>query len=218
MILKNLGEQNTVLNKFVAEIRDRNIQKDPLRFRRNLERIGEIFAYEISRTLAYESKDVETPLGVATCRIPSDKVLIGTIIRAGLAMQQGFLNYFDGAQNAFISTYRKIGKDNAMTLRVESSSAPSVEGKVLILADAVIATGSSLEVAYNHLLETGTPKHTHLVCCIASESGVAHIMKTLPGENVTLWVCAVDEELTSRSFIVPGLGDVGDLAFGPKHD
>jgi len=218
MEIINLGNGNTVLNRFIAEIRDRNIQKDPMRFRRNLERIGEICAYEISKTLDYTTKDVETPLGIARCSTPDDAMVLGTILRAGLPIHQGILNYFDRAQNAFISIYRKYSKDNSLKIMVESSSSPSIDGKVLILADTMTATGASLIMAYRHLLEKGTPKQVHLVCAIASESGMENIQKTLGGENITVWVCAVDEELTSKSFIVPGLGDAGDLAFGNKHE
>jgi len=218
MEIINLGHADTLLNRFVAEIRDRNIQKDPMRFRRNLERIGEICAYEISKTMDYSPKDVETPLGIARCSTPDDSIVLGTILRAGLPIHQGILNFFDRSQNAFISVYRKYSKDNSLKIMVESSSSPSIEGKVLILADTMIATGASLIMAYKHLLEKGAPKKVHLVCAIASESGIENIQKTLGGENITLWVCAVDEELTSKSFVVPGLGDAGDLAFGSKRD
>lgn len=216
MKIINLGKENTLLNSFIAEIRDRSVQKDPLRFRRNLERIGEICAYEISRTLEYSTKNVETPLGIAEVNTPDDLIVLGTILRAGLPFHQGLLNFFDKSQNAFVSIYRKYSKDNTLKMMVESASSPSIEGKVLIMADTVTATGASMVMAYRHLLGKGAPKHVHLVCAIASESGLEHIQKTLGGEDITVWVCAVDEELTSKSFIVPGLGDAGDLAYGNK--
>ncbi len=216
MTIINLGEQNSVLNKFVAEIRDQVIQKDSMRFRRNIERIGEIFAYEISRKLNYESRQVTTPLGIAECRIPDDKIVIASILRAALPLHTGILNIFDNAQNAFIAAYRKYSKDNSFTIQIEYASKPSIEGKTLILADTMLATGSSVVLTYNRLCETEKPEHTHLVCPIASRNGIEYISKHMPHKSVTLWVAAVDEELTNKSYIVPGLGDAGDLAFGSK--
>mgnify|MGYP003293634573 CR=1 FL=1 len=212
----NLGEQNSVLNKFVAELRDKNIQKDSLRFRRNLERIGEIFAYEISKTLEYSQKEVVTPLGIANCSVPEENLILGTIMRAGLPVHNGILNIFDKAQNAFIAAYRKYGKDNKFTIHIEYISSPKVEGKILVLADSMLATGSSMVLAYNKMCELGEPAHTHIVCPIASEQSLGHLSRNLPHKKVTLWVAAVDEELTNKSFIVPGIGDAGDLAYGDK--
>ncbi|MDD2491610.1 MAG: uracil phosphoribosyltransferase [Bacteroidales bacterium] len=216
MKIINLGEKDSVLNSFIAEIRDHIIQKDSMRFRRNLERIGEIFAYEISRTLNYSEKDVVTPLGIAKCRTHDNEVVIASIMRAGLPLHDGILHYFDKAQNAFIAAYRKYGKDNKFTIQIEYASSPSVEGKMLILADTMLATGSSVVLTYNKLCENATPVHTHLVCPIASTEGIEYLSKHLPHKNTTLWVGAIDEELTIKSYIVPGLGDAGDLAYGDK--
>lgn len=216
MKVVNLGESNSILNKFVAQMRDKDIQKDSMRFRRNLERIGEIFAYEISKTMNASEKSVVTPLGIASVPVYDEQVVLATILRAGLPLHQGLLNYFDDAQNAFVATYRKYHKGEDFHIDVEYSSSPSLEGKMLVLADTMLATGSSLEVTYKKLCEQGQPSHTHLVCPIASAYAVEYLQKHLPEEGVTLWIAAVDEELTSRAYIVPGLGDAGDLAFGSK--
>ena len=210
----NLGEQNSVLNQFIAEIRDKQIQKDSMRFRRNLERIGEIFAYEISKTLNYANSEVTTPLGIAQCNLPADNIVVSTILRAGLPLHNGILNYFDKAQNAFVAAYRKYGKDNKFTIQFEYASTPSIEDKILIIADTMLATGSSLVLAYQRLCESGEPAHTHLVCPIASAQSLGYLSKHLPHKKVTLWVAAVDQELTNKSYIVPGLGDAGDRIFG----
>ena len=212
----NLGEQNSVLNQFVSEIRDVNIQKDSLRFRRNLERIGEIFAYEISKTLNYVPSEVETPLGIANIQLCNQTIVLGTILRAGLPLHQGLLNYFDCAQNSFIAAYRKYGKDNKFTIQIEYASSPKLEGKILILADTMLATGASIVLAYEKLCQEGEPIHTHLVCPITSAYSIDYLAKHLPHKRVTLWVSAIDEELTNKSYIVPGLGDAGDLAYGEK--
>ena len=187
-----------------------------MRFRRNLERVGEIFAYEISKTLNYSETEVTTPLGIAKCQLSDDELVISTVLRAGLPLQNGILTYFDSAQNSFIAAYRKYGKDNKFTIQIEYMSSPKIEGKTLILADTMLATGSSIVLAYNKLCELGEPAHTHLVCPIASEFSLGYLSKHLPHKKVTLWVAAVDEELTNKSYIVPGLGDAGDLAFGSK--
>ena len=212
----NLGLENSVLNKFVSQMRDRNIQKDSLRFRRNLERLGEIFAYEISRTLDYSPKEFVTPLGIASIPTYDDKVVVATILRAGLPLHQGILNFFDDAQNAFVAAYRKYDKGEDFHINIEYISTPDLEGKTLILADTMLATGASLEIAYKKLCEQGEPAHTHLVCPISSAYAVEYLQKHLPADKVTLWVAAIDEELTSHSYIVPGLGDAGDLAYGIK--
>lgn len=212
----NLGENNSILNRYVAELRDKEIQKDSMRFRRNLERIGEIFAYEISKTLEYNQKEVVTPLGIANCSVPEENLILGTIMRAGLPVHNGILNIFDKAQNAFIAAYRKYGKDNKFTIHIEYISSPKVEGKILVLADSMLATGSSMVLAYNKMCELGEPAHTHIVCPIASEQSLGYLSRNLPHKKVTLWVAAVDEELTNKSFIVPGIGDAGDLAYGNK--
>lgn len=217
MELHILSKQNTVLNKFIAQIRDKAVQKDPMRFRRNLERIGEITAYEISKTFDYKSCAVETPLGEAAMEVIDDRIVIATILRAGLPYHQGFLNYFDDAQNAFVSAYRKSTKDGKFTVKVEYISCGNLEGKTLLLVDPMLATGSSLVLAYNALCERGgTPAHTHVAAVIASEQGIDYVTKNMPRQTTTIWAAAVDEELTSRSYIVPGIGDAGDLAYGEK--
>ena len=212
----NLGESNTILNTFVSQIRDREIQKDSMRFRRNLERLGEIFAYEISKTLEYSEKPVTTPLGIADISTYDDKIVVATILRAGLPLHRGIINYFDDVQNAFVAAYRKYDKGEGFHINIEYASSPDLEGKTLIIADTMLATGSSLEIAYNKLCENGQPKHTHIVCPIASAYAVEYLQKNIDGEKATLWVAAIDEELTSKSYIVPGLGDAGDLAYGIK--
>ena len=216
MKIINLCENNSILNQFIAEIRDQKIQKDSMRFRRNLERIGEIFAYEISKNLEYTTTDVTTPLGITQCNLLNNNLVIATILRAGLPLHTGLLNYFDKAQNAFIAAYRKYGKDNKFTIQVEYASTPTIDGKTLIIADTMLATGSSLVLAYQKLCESGEPAHTHIVCPIASEQSLGYLSKHLPHKKVTLWIAAVDQELTNKSYIFPGLGDAGDLAFGEK--
>ena len=216
MKINTLNEKNSIFNRFIAEMRDIQIQKDAMRFRRNLERIGEIFAYEISKTLDYNAIEVQTPLGIATCHVPADQIVITSILRAGIPMHYGLLNYFDKAQNAFIAAYRKYGKDNKFTIQLEYMASPNIEEKVLILTDPMLATGASALLTYQSLLQKGTPKHCHFVSAIASKEGVASLMRQLPKKGVTLWLGAIDEELTIKSFIVPGLGDAGDLAFGEK--
>ena len=216
MKVNNLGEQNSILNKFVAQMRDKDIQKDSMRFRRNLERLGEIFAYEISRTMKASDREVVTPLGIASIPVYDENVVVATILRAGLPLHQGILNYFDDAQNAFVAAYRKYDKGEDFHIQIEYASTPDLSGKTLILADTMLATGASLEIAYKRLCEEGQPYHTHFVCPISSAYAVEYLQKHLPEEGVTLWVAAIDEELTSHSYIVPGLGDAGDLAFGVK--
>lgn len=217
MTVHVLNQQNTLLNKFISEIRDREVQKDAMRFRRNLERIGEVTAYEISRELNYAPRTVTTPLGEAVVQTIDDKIVLATILRAGLPFHQGFLNYFDGAQNAFVSAYRKSTKDGKFTVKVEYISCGDLEGKTLLLVDPMLATGSSLVLAYEALCEKGgQPAHTHVAAVIASEQGLDYVQKHMPGATTTVWCAAVDEELTSRSYIVPGIGDAGDLAYGEK--
>ena len=216
MKINILSEQNSVLNSFLSEIRDREIQQDPMRFRRNLERIGEVTAYEISKPLNYSPRTVETPLGEAIVQQIDDKLVIATILRAGLPFHQVFLNYLDRAQNAFLSAYRKNHKDGSFTVKVEYISCGELEGKTLLLVDPLLATGQSLVLAYEAMCERcGTPAELHVAAVIASEQGVDYVKNYLPA-NSTLWAAAVDEELTSKFYIVPGLGDAGDLAFGEK--
>ncbi|MDD5911605.1 MAG: uracil phosphoribosyltransferase [Bacteroidales bacterium] len=212
----NLGENNTILNRFVAQMRDKVVQKDSMRFRKNLERVGQIFAYEISKTLNYSEKPVMTPLGIANINTHDDKVVVATILRAGLPLHEGILSYFDDAQNAFVAAYRKYDKGEDFHINIEYSSTPDLNGKTLILADTMLATGASLEIAYKKLCEDGEPSYTHLVCPISSAYAVEYLQKNLLADNITLWVAAIDEELTSHSYIVPGLGDAGDLAYGEK--
>lgn len=212
-----LSKENSIFNKFIAEIRDREIQRDSMRFRRNLERIGEVMGYEISRSLNYVSRIVETPLGEASVEMISDKIVLATILRAGLPMHQGFLNYFDDAESAFVSAYRKSSKDGSFKVKVEYISSCDLEGKTLILADPMLATGTSLVLAYEALIaKGGEPAHTHVASIIASEQGIDYASRHLPSRKTTMWLGAVDAELTSRSYIVPGIGDAGDLAFGEK--
>ena len=212
-----LNKENTILNKFIAQIRDREVQRDSMRFRRNLERVGEVMSYEISRTLNYKTQIVETPLGEAAVEMISDKIVVATIMRAGLPLHQGFLNYFDDAESAFISTYRKSSKDGSFKVNVEYVSSCNFEGKTLILVDPLLATGTSLVLAYEALIaKGGEPNHTHIATVVASEQGLDYVKHHLPSRSTTLWVGAVDAELTSRSYIVPGIGDAGDLAFGEK--
>lgn len=212
----NLGESNSVLNNFMSQLRDKDIQKDRMRFRRNLERVGEIFAYEISKVLDYSTKKVCTPLGIADIPTYDNQLVIATILRAGLPLHQGILNVFDNAQNAFVAAYRKYDRGDDFHINIEYASSPDLNGKTLILADTMLATGSSLEITYNRLLEDGEPAYTHLVCPVSSVFAVDYIKRHLPSDKVTLWVAAIDEELTTHSYIVPGLGDAGDLAFGDK--
>lgn len=216
MKIINLSNENSVLNNFIAEIRDKSVQKDSMRFRRNLERIGEIFAYEISRKLNYENREIATPLGIANCNIISDNLVAASILRAGLPLHNGIINYFDKAQNAFIAAYRKYGNDNEFEIKIEYITSPSIENKILVMSDTMLATGSSLLLAYEKLTENGKPAFTHFVCPIASVYGVEYISAHLTNKNVILWVGAIDEELTNKSYIVPGLGDAGDLAYGSK--
>jgi uracil phosphoribosyltransferase len=218
MELINLGEQNSIFNQFISEIRDINIQTDSLRFRKNIERIGEIFAYEISKRLEYSTREVTTPLGIARVNVPESFPILATILRAGLPLHQGLLNYFDKSGNAFISAYRKYIDQKDFVIEFEYIASPSLDEKVVILSDPMLATGSSLEISYHALLQKGTPKHVHLAAIIASRKGVEYVVSHLPSENCTLWVGAIDEDLNEHSYIVPGLGDAGDLAYGEKLD
>ena len=212
-----LSKGNSIFNKFIAQIRDREVQRDSMRFRRNMERIGEVMSYEISRSLNYKTHVVETPLGEASIEMISDKIVLATILRAGLPLHQGFLNYFDDAESAFVSAYRKSSKDGSFKVKVEYISSCNLEGKTLILVDPMLATGTSLVLAYEALIaKGGEPEHTHIASVIASEQGVDYVTRHLPSRTTTLWLGAVDADLTSRSYIVPGIGDAGDLAFGEK--
>ncbi len=211
-----LSQQQSIFNQFIAELRDTSIQSDSMRFRKNLERIGEIISYEISKTMEYESRETTTPLGIAQTSHLKAQPVIATILRAGLPIHLGVLNYFDRADNAFISAYRRHHKDNTFDIHVEYVSSPNIEDKVLIMCDPMIATGSSIVLAYKAILAKGMPKHVHIVSAISSKQGVDYVMANMPTQNFTIWCGAVDEELTAHSYIVPGLGDAGDLAFGEK--
>ena len=210
-----LGNYNSLISVFIAELRDIEIQKDSMRFRRNLERLGEIFAYEISKTLEYVENEVVTPLGIAPCKVLKTQPVIATILRAGLPVHQGLLNYFDKSENAFISAYRKHHKDTSFEIKIEYLSSPSLDDKVLIICDPMLATGQSMLLAYKALLKMGKPKHVHIIGLIASLEGLNYIKSHFP-DNTTFWLGAVDDELTVKSYIVPGLGDAGDLAYGKK--
>lgn len=211
-----LNKQNSILNKFLAQIRDKQIQQDSMRFRRNIERIGEIMAYEISKALDYKPQMVETPLGEAQVEMIEDKVVLATVLRAGLPLHHGFLNYFDDAQNAFVSAYRHHSKSNEFKIVVEYISSCDLEGKTLILVDPMLATGASLVKTYEALCERcGRPARTIVASVIASEQGVDYAVNNMP-KSTSLWVGAVDSELTSKCYIVPGIGDAGDLCFGKK--
>ena len=211
-----LSSQNSLLNLFIAEMRDETIQKDSMRFRRNMERIGEIMAYEISKHLKYETKEITTPLGISNMNLPILPIVNATILRAGLPLHQGILNYFDTAENAFISAHRKYHNDASFTIQFEHLSGPSIKDKILILSDPMLASGASMEIAYKALIERGKPKHTHIVTIIASNQGINYVKKHIPMKDVTIWAGDVDDELTVKSYIVPGLGDAGDLAYGSK--
>ena len=215
--VNNLGDRHSVFNQYMSEIRDLTVQADSMRFRRNLERVGEIMAYEISKTMDYEIRSVNTPLGVSECEVMVSQPVLATILRAGLPMHQGFLNYFDRAENTFVSAYRiHHNDDDAFDVEIEYLASPDLEGKTVILCDPMLATGSSMVLAYKALLERGTPRHIHVATVIASEQGIGFIQQNMPDET-TVWTGAVDKELTPRSYIVPGLGDAGDLAYGSKQ-
>jgi uracil phosphoribosyltransferase len=212
----DFSQSDSIVNKFVAELRDVNIQNDRMRFRRNVERIGEVIAYEISKTLHYEDATVSTPLGVADVRLPDDQIVAGTILRAGLPLHGGVLNVFDGAENAFVSAYRKYDDEINFDIHIEYIASPALDGKVLILCDPMLATGGSMELAYEALLTKGTPEKIHIISIIASREAVDYIAEHFP-EDTTLWVGAIDEFLDPHKYIVPGLGDAGDLCFGEKE-
>ncbi|MFM1745266.1 MAG: hypothetical protein RLZZ630_1203 [Bacteroidota bacterium] len=211
-----LSKENSIINQFIAELRNVEVQNDRMRFRRNLERIGEIAALEISKKLPYSTKEVTTPLGIAPVMVPSEQPVIGTILRAGLPLHQGLLNYFDHADNAFISAYRKHHKDGSFDISLDYVSSPPLTDRIFILADPMLATGSSIVTTYRAMIERGKPRHTHIVAALGSTQGIEYVKKHMP-DSVEIWIGAIDEELTAQSYIVPGLGDAGDLAFGEKE-
>ena len=216
MTLHNFETENSILNQFIAELRDVKIQKDSMRFRKNIERVGEILSYELSKTLPYTIKTVETPLGKKNISLSNDSLVLCSILRAGLPLHQGILNYFDSAENGFISAYRHHeGNDDAFDVIVNYFAAPSLDNKILVLADPMLATGRTLENVLKGLKKHGTPKQIHIVSVIGSQKGVAYVEKVFP-ENTHLWIAVIDDVLNDKGYIIPGLGDAGDLAFGSK--
>ncbi len=214
----NFADTPSVVNRYMLELRDVTVQHDPLRFRTNLDRIGQVMAYEISKRLEYKDTVVETPLGEAVCREPADRIVLGTILRAGLPFHHGFLSYFDHAENAFVSAYRRYReKGDTFDVLVEYMASPSIEGKVLVLVDPMLATGSSMELAYKALLAKGMPSRIHVASVIASQAGVDYVKAHFPEDRTTVWCGAIDAEVNAHSYIVPGLGDAGDLAYGIKE-
>jgi len=217
-MIHELGAGNTIFNQFLSELRDSSVQKDSLRFRLNLQRIGEIFAYEISKEMNYVPVKVSTPLGMLEMNLMNEQPVLATILRAGLPLHQGLLNYFDKADSAFVSAYRKYTKNENFTIKLDYISSPNIDGRVLIVSDPMLATGGSLVASIRGLFEKGTPSHTHVVCALASDEGIAKVKRAFTFKNLTLWTGAIDVELTAKAFIVPGLGDAGDLAYGRKDD
>jgi uracil phosphoribosyltransferase len=211
----NLSKHYSLLCDFVSEIRNVDIQHDRMRFRRNLERIGEVAAYEISKHMAHKQVETPTPLGTSQCKLLQEQPVLATILRAGLPLHQGLLNYFDRADNAFISAYRKHHPDGSFEISMEYVSSPDLEDRILIISDPMIATGASLVKTIQFLREEGKPKEVHIVCAIACTVGIEYVHRSEP--NVKIWCGAIDEELTAKSYIVPGLGDAGDLAYGTKQ-
>jgi len=209
-----LSQQHSIANQFLAELRDVNIQKDRMRFRANMERIGELLAYEISKTLPYERKNVETPLGIANTYLPAQSLVLAPILRAALPLHQGMLRFFDRAENAFISAYRQHHKDGSFEINLEYLSCPNLNGKILIVIDPMLATGASMELALRELMKHGQPVQVHFATIVASPYGLERLERIFPHAHI--WMAELDEELTAKSFIVPGLGDAGDLAYGSK--
>jgi len=215
-MIHNLSEKNSIFNHFISEIRDQSIQKDAMRFRRNLERIGEVLGYELSKTLSYSEHKIVTPLGIAETELLDDQPVIATILRAGLPLHQGVLNYFDKAESSFVSAYRKHHKSGEFEIHVDYLASSKINGKTLIITDPMLATGQSMLSVYKALLKMGVPNKIHLVVAIASQEAVDFVMSKMP-RNTELWVGVIDAELTAQSYIVPGLGDAGDLAYGTKE-
>jgi len=211
------ADTDSLVSQYLMEMRNVDIQGDRLRFRRNLERLGEIMAYEISKTLRYKTIEITTPLDKAKCNVIDEQIVLGTIFRAGVPFHQGFLRYFDDAENAFVSAYRKYKEKENFDICIEYLASPSLEGKTLILCDPMLATGASMELSYKALLTKGTPAHVHIASVIASRQAVDYLKKVLPAENTSLWLGVVDDKINAHSYIVPGLGDAGDLAYGIKE-
>ena len=216
MKIINFNESNSVLNQYVAEIRNVEVQNDRLRFRRNIQRIGEIMAYEISKSFSYSVKDIKTPLGIAPVSTPDNQLVISTILRAGLPFHQGFLSYFDDAENAFVSAYRKYKDTLKFDIHIEYIASPRIDGKTLIITDPMLATGGSMELSYQAMLTKGHPAEIHVVSVIASQKAVEYIASVFPEDKTTIWCAAIDPELNDHSYIVPGLGDAGDRIFGTR--
>lgn len=210
----NLSDQHSLISNWISELRNVEVQNDRMRFRRNLERIGEVAAYEISKTLAWEEKEIATPLGTAACKVLKEQPVLATILRAGLGMHNGLLNYFDKGENAFISAYRKHQPDGSFDISLEYMSCPELEGKTVIVSDPMIATGASLVKAIHYLREEGDFGALHIVCAIGCTVGIEYVLRAEP--KATIWCGDIDDELTAKGYIVPGLGDAGDLAFGQK--
>ena len=219
MKIINLSENNSLLSSFIRELRDVNIQGDSMRFRRNIERIGEIMAYEISKTLEYKRIEVTTPLAVCDAYIPEKQVVLGTILRAGLPFHHGMLNYLDGAENAFVSAYRKYKEvgSHSFKIHIEYIASPNIDGKTLIITDPMLATGGSMDLTYRALLTKGTPHHIHVATIIASQQAIDYCAEHFPKEKTTVWAAAIDPHLNDCAYIVPGIGDAGDLAYGVKE-
>lgn len=217
MKVYNFSEYSSLYNKFLSELRDENIQKDSMRFRKNLERLGEISAYEISKTLEKNSHVTKTPLGTSKTTIPSENLVLATVLRAGLPLHNGLLKYYDNAENCFISAYRKHTSKEEFEVEIQYMASPNLNDKIILLSDPMLATGKSMVLAYKALLKKGIPSEIHVICVIGSEQGVEYISKNFP-EDTTLWIGGIDSKMTSESYIVPGLGDAGDLAFGKKDD
>lgn len=216
MRVHHLSEQNSILNHFLAQLRDVSVQGDRMRFRRNIERIGEIMAYEISKTLSFNAVDITTPLGVKSTAVIGEPVVLCSILRAGLPLHLGFLNYFDQAENGFISAYRHhYNHDDAFDILLEYEAIPDLNGKTLLLLDPMLATGQSMSAVLLRLLEKAKPAAVHLASIIAAPEGIAHLQETLP-DPCTVWIASLDERLNEKKYIIPGLGDAGDLAYGPK--
>ncbi|MGQ7945858.1 uracil phosphoribosyltransferase [Flavobacterium sp. WC2509] len=216
MKIHNLSEKNSVLNHFLSQIRDVTIQKDSMRFRRNIERIGEIMAYELSQSLHYKTVEISTPLGIKKTTEIADQLVLCSILRAGLNLHQGFLNYFDNAENGFISAYRHHPNNDAFfDIRVEYEAIADINDKNLLLVDPMLATGQSIVAVFNKLMERGTPKEIHIAVIIAAPEGIAYLEQNLP-DTCHLWIASIDEKLNDKSYIVPGLGDAGDLSYGTK--
>ena len=212
----NFAETPSLVSHYLMEMRSVDIQCDPLRFRRNLERLGEIMAYEISKTLDYNTVQIQTPLAKADCKVIADDIVLATIVRAGIPFHQGFLAYFDRAQNAFVSAYRKYKEKENFDVCIEYLASPNLDGKTLVLVDPMLATGASMELSYRALLTKGTPAKLHIASVIASKKAVDYLNGVLP-DDATLWVGVIDDEINAHSYIVPGLGDAGDLAYGVKE-